>query len=180
MKTKRIVSYLISMLLVALLMINCANLDYVARASGLSQEYINQIPENAELIIVEKDVSADDLFDELYDILIIRGHRIDNHNNKTHYLTTVGKKVDDKGLMNAGLLQRMIVNVTDSDGTARLLIRTEWNIPISSFDSARTGVKMDEYDWKPATLKNVGREGVCFAESVLVAREINDSRISYK
>lgn len=167
MNVKRLSSYLVSTLLVALLMTSCGSISMLSEQSGLSESYLNQIPKDSELIIVEKSVSADELFAEIYDILIERGHRITNHNNERHYLTTEGKKLTDK------ILQRMTINVSEKGGVSKLSIRTEWQ----GMGYSMYGKVISE--WYVGKMKP-DASGVAFAESVVIAKKIKDGKISYE
>lgn len=167
MKTKRTTIYLLTTVFIVLLTTSCGSISMLSEQSGLSENYLNQIPKDSELIIVEKDVSDDELFAEVYDILIERGHRITNHNNERHYLTTEGKKLTDK------ILQRVTINVSEKGETSKLTIRTEWQ----GSGYSLYGKVISE--WYIAKMKP-DASGVAFTESVVIAKKIKDGKISYE
>lgn len=175
MKIKRRVSYTASIILVSLLMLGCISTSHISKTSGLSQEYLNMITKDAETIIVEKhNTSADDLFEEVYGILLDRGHRISNDNKERHYIATEGKDAGES------TTQRMIINISESKSKSEMKIRTEWKAGTEAMMGASmfAGVGINQ-EWTTAKWE-AGRPGIAFGESVAIAAAIVDGVVSYK
>lgn len=175
MKTKRVASLLASLVLTALFMTSCIGTSHVSKTSGLSQDYLNMITKNAEVItVVKHDTPADVLFEEVYGILLDRGHRISKDDKERHYIATEGKDAGES------TVQRMIINISENTNNSEMKIRTEWKAGTEAMMGASmfAGVRINQ-EWTTAKWE-AGRPGIAFGESVAIASAIKNGIVSYK
>lgn len=153
-----------------LLLTSCVSMSHITKTSGLSERYLKDIPKEAKVVIVQKNISADKLYDEVYTILLARNHRIAKDDKERHYITTEGKDVGED------TYQRMIITITESGGISKMKITGEWK---ASAGIAQVAGMTLSQDWAVAKW-GIDRLGIAFAESVAVAYEIEGGRISYE
>jgi len=166
----------ITIFFIAILLTGCYTAQQLSQTSGLSEPAIAEVPSGAKVIIAEvenNDVSA--LFDEVMDILIERGHRIENSDKERHYVTTEGKSLGES------TLQRMNIFIsTLSETNCRVTIRTDWKPgtqgqAVASFVA---GININA-EWEEASWE-INRLGIALAESIMVAKQINKATIRYE
>jgi len=161
--------------LTAFLLCGCISYSHIATTSGVQVKDLSEIPAGSKTIIVYKDnVSGSDLYEEVYSILIKRGHRISKDDEKRHYLTTEGRDVGQS------TLQRMTIVVTENETYSQMRISTEWKggTEAAAMATAMGGIPVQS-NWATAKWE-VNRLGIAFAESVAIAKAIPNSRISYR
>ncbi|MFO8128582.1 MAG: hypothetical protein R6T99_01610 [Bacteroidales bacterium] len=175
MKLKRFLNYFAMFILLSSLMIGCIGVSHISQTSGVSIGYLAYIPENAKFVILDKDnISADSLYEEVYVVLLSRGHRIFKDDKERHYITTEGKDLGQS------TLQRMTIVVTEKENGSQLKIATEWKggTQASITATAISGIPVNP-DWEVAKWVT-GRQGIAFAESVAIVSEIQGGSISYE
>jgi hypothetical protein len=174
MKLTRFSNFAMS-ILISSLMIGCISVSHISTTSGVKEEYLSNVPKGAEVVIVNKNnISADSLYEEVYTILLSRGHRILKDDKERHYITTEGKDVGQS------TLQRMTLVITEKENSSQLRITTEWKggTEASAMATAMSGIPIQS-DWSLAKWE-INRLGIAFAESVAIANEIKDGKISYE
>ena len=121
----------------------------------------------------KNNISADSLYEEIFTILISRGHRIIKDDKGRHYLVTEGKDVGQS------TLQRMTLVITEIANNSKLKITTEWKAGAEAQNSstAITGIPVQS-SWAIARW-GIDRPGIAFAESVAIANEIENGIISF-
>lgn len=155
-------------------MIGCISTSHIATTSGVKESQLKDIPKGAKDVIIEKDVSADELYEAIYSALLLRGHRISKEDKGRHYITTEGKDIGES------TLQRSTIAITEENGIAKATIRTEWKAGTEAAMGASMFAGVAVFaDWTQAKWES-GRPGIAFAESVSVANEVKDGRISFK
>ena len=155
---------------VLFLLTSCVSMSHITSTSGLKEDYLKDIPKEAKVVIVQKNISADKLYDEVYTILLARNHRIAKDDKDRHYITTEGKDVGED------TYQRMIITITESGSTSNMRITGEWK---ASAGIAQVAGMTLSQDWAVAKWR-IDRLGIDFAESVAVAYEIEGGRKSYE
>lgn len=159
--------------LVLFLLTSCVSMSHITETSGLNEDFLKEIPKEAKVVIIQKNISADKLYDEVYTILLSRNHRIAKDNNETHYITTEGK---DVGL---DTFQRMNIFITESGGMSIMKITAEWKPTVKTTDIVSAMAGRSNKSWIVAKW-STDRHGIAFAESVAIAKEIRDGYISYE
>ena len=156
-------------------MMGCISVSNITTTSGVEESLLSNIPEESKLIIVDKkNISADSLYEEIYTILLSRGHRISKDDKSRHYITTEGKGVGQS------TIQRMTVVVTENGNDSKMKITTEWKAgtEATATASSMSGMAIQS-EWGPAKWE-VNRLGIAFAESVAIASKIKNGNISYQ
>lgn len=163
---------LLSVLLI--LLTGCISTSHIAQTSGLSEVELKMIPKGAKEVILQKDVTASELYEEIYSSLLLRGHRIAKDDKERHYIMTEGKDVGQS------TLHRLTVLVTENEGKSSATIRTEWKPGTDAVMGASiaTGVGISA-DWSQSEW-TTDRLGLAFAESVAVANGVKDGKITFK
>ncbi len=175
MKKTELTKYFATSILISYLMISCVSVSHISSTSGVRAEYLKNIPKGAEVVIVDKNnISADSLYEEVYTILLTRGHRILKDDKNRHYITTEGKDVGQS------TLQRMVIVITENENSSKLKITTEWKAgtEASAMASSMSSIPIQS-DWSFAKWQ-IDRLGIAFAESVAIANEIKGGKISYE
>lgn len=146
----------------------------ISKTSGLNSEYLNRIPAGAEEIVITKVISPDSLYEEIYSILLSRGHRIDKDDKERYYLTTEGNDVGES------TLQRMVVLITEQEVESVAKIKTEWKPGTTAtiMASSMSDVPV-ESEWTKARWEN-NRLGIAFGESVVIAKQVEKAKIEYR
>ena len=167
MKLPKLTIILATLLLLSSAMTSCGSVIDIAATSGLNQSYLDQIPQGVSIVYVnKKNVSADSLYEEVFTVLLSRGHRISKEDKARLYITTEGKDVGE------WTMQRMAILIVETQDGADLKISTERK-------PRYQGSEGSMIDWGIA--RWVIHEGrVAFAESVAIATEIEDGTISYE
>lgn len=147
----------------ALFLSSCITVSHVAQTSGIDESKLKEIPENSSEVILEKDVTPQELFNEVYASLLLRGHRISKDDKERLYITTEGKDVGQS------TLQRSTIVVSEIDNGAKAVIKSEWKPGTSAAlgGSMFAGVALS-LEWEQATWVN-GRPGIAFAEAFAIA-----------
>ncbi len=172
---KRLSINLAILILMTMFVISCMSVSTISTTSGVQQDFLSTIPKGAKIIYVDKEnVTADSLYNELYSILLIKGHRIITDDKERHYIVTEGKDVGES----TG--QRMSIVVTEKDNISQLKITTEWKpgIVTMAFAIAASGIPIQS-EWMTASWQ-INRMGFAFAESAAIANGIKDGKISYE
>jgi hypothetical protein len=162
-------------IILSLLISSCGSILDIATVTGVKEESLNTIPKGARTIVVIKPgVSADSLYEELFTVLLSRGHRILKEDKVRHYITTEGK---DIGM---STLQRMTLVITDFGSNATLKINSEWKAgaEASLMASGISGLNYNA-DWASATWE-ISKLGIAFAEGLAVAQGIKNSSITFE
>lgn len=68
---KKVLLFLVSTVMIT----GCISTSHIAQTSGLSELELSSIPKGAKEVIVEKDIPAPELYEEIYTSLLSRGHR---------------------------------------------------------------------------------------------------------
>lgn len=155
---------------VLFLLTSCLSMSHITTTSGLDESSLKDIPKEAKVVVVQKNIPVDKLYEEVYTVLLTRNHRIAKDDKKRHYITTEGKDVGQD------TYQRVIVAIIEKGNTSTMRITTEWKA--SSNMAQIAGMTLSQ-DWATAKWE-VSRLGLAFAESVAIAREIKGGRISYE
>jgi hypothetical protein len=152
----------------------CIGVSYITATTGANESLIRDIPRGSKVVIVEKEnIEEDDLYNEVYDILLSRGHRIQKDDHVRHFITTEGKDVGES------TLQRMTLVVTGTANGAKLKITTEWKpgTQATLMATAVSGIPIFS-DWAEAKWE-INRLGIAFSESVVIASQIKNSYVYY-
>ncbi|MFA5587683.1 hypothetical protein [Proteiniphilum saccharofermentans] len=157
------------------LLSGCISMTHIAETSGIESEILKTVPKNATEVILKKDVSAIDLYNELYSSLLSRGHRIDRDDKERFYITTQGKDVGQS------TLQRSTIVVTEDSGTSTAVIRSEWKPGTTATlgGSMFAGVGISA-DWEKATWAETGRPQIAMAEAIAIGYGVKGAVISFK
>lgn len=169
------ISNLLAFVLLFSLMQACISVSQISATSGLEEEYLRNIPQYARIVYVEKNnITPDDLYEEVYTILLLRGHRILKDDKARHYITTEGKDIGQS------TLQRMTLVVIEEENGSKVKISTEWKggTEANATATAISGMPV-ESDWGMARWES-SRLGIAFAESVAIAKEIKNGEISFE
>lgn len=160
--------------LLVILLTGCIGVSHIAQTSGLSELELKKIPQGAKEVILQKDVTVSELYEEIYSSLLLRGHRIAKDDKERHYIMTEGKDVGQS------TLHRLTVLVTENEGKSTATIRTEWKPGTEAVMGASiaTGVGISA-DWSQATWL-ADRSGLAFAESAAIANGVKDGKITFK
>ena len=161
-------SNLTMQILISSLMIGCIGVSHISITSGVGENYLKNIPNGAEVVIVEKkNISADSLYEEVYNTLLSRGHRILRDDKERHYITTEGKDVGKS------TLQRMTLVINEKESSSQLRITTEWKggTEASAAATAASGIQVQSA-WAAAKWEKNSRLGIAFAESVAIAHQL--------
>ena len=175
MKKKKIIKRITILISVSVLIQSCISISNISNNSGVKQNYLTNIPKGAKVINVEKDnITIDSLYEEVYSILLLRGHRIFKDDKQRHYITTEGKAVGE------ATLQRMTLVVSENGNSSNLKITTEWKpgMEATMMAAAAGGIPVSS-DWAIAKWE-ISRLGISFAESVAIANKVRGGRISYR
>jgi hypothetical protein len=175
MRKKKIIKLLAILFFLSIFIQSCISVANISQNSGVKQNYLTKIPKGTKVIIVEKDnITADSLYEEVYTILLLRGHRIFKDDKQRHYITTEGKSVGE------ATLQRMTIVVSGNGDSTNLEIKTEWKpgMEATIMASAMSGIPVSS-DWAIAKWE-INRLGISFAESVAIANKIKNGRVSYR
>lgn len=159
---------------IILIVNSCGSVSQISQTSGLSIARLNTIPSDANIVKVYKeDISAIDFYDEVFNILLSRGHRISKDDAERLYITTEGKDVGES------TLQRMNLLINEVENGSQLVITTEWRAgtQASAMAVAISGLPVQS-QWEEASWE-ISRLGVAFAESVAIAVSIENGIISY-
>lgn len=162
-------------ILLSILMLSCISISQISTTSGVNEEYLSNIPKGARIVVVDKkNISTDSLYEEVYAILLFRGHRILKDDKEKHYITTDGKDVGQS------TLQRMTLITSKKENGSQLKITTEWKggTEASAAATAISGIHI-QADWFLAKWE-ISRLGIAFAESVSIAKEIKDRIVTYE
>jgi hypothetical protein len=111
-----------SIILLVLILSSCGiTLNTISDYYGIDKNLLYDIPENSEVIIVEKsNYNIDELYEDIFRILIERGHRISKDDKVRHYITTEGIDIG------YSTLQRMTITLKQIENKASIRILTEW------------------------------------------------------
>jgi hypothetical protein len=175
MKMKNIITKTGISIFVLIFMQSCVSVSMISSMSGVKQKILTDIPKGVRIINVKKhNISADNLYEEVYNILLTRGHRIFKDDQKRHYITTEGRDIGES------TLQRMIIVISENGKDSNLKITTEWKAgsDATTTASAMSGINVYS-DWAIAKWE-ISRLGISFAESVAIACEINGEEITYE
>jgi len=175
MKKKKIIKRIAISIFVSIFLQSCISVSNISKNSGVNQRQLTNIPKGTKVINVEKDnITTDSLYEEVYSILLLRGHRIFKDDKQRHYITTEGKAVGE------ATLQRMTLVVSENGNSINLEIRTEWKpgMEATMMASAVSGIPVSS-DWAIAKWE-ISRLGISFAESVAIANKIKGGRVSYR
>ena len=175
-KIKRSVIAVTSFLFLSIFLSSCASVSTVSKWSGIQEDYLTNIPKETKTIFVEKQSSADVLFEEVTQILLDRNHRIIKEDKARHYILTEGKDVGES------TYQRMTLLITSKkEGISTLKITTEWKPGMMAMALASSLSKINglQSDWLIAKWE-YNRLGIAIAESVAVAHAIVNNKISYE
>ena len=153
---------------------SCITKSLISETSGVNTSELNNIPNGAKEIIIERSGTAEELYNDLFTALLSRGHRIDKDDKERGYITTEGHDVGQS------TTQRMTIVISEKDISAKANIITEWKAGTEAamFASGLSGIQILS-DWSKATWET-GRPGIAFAESVAVAKKVVGGLISYK
>jgi hypothetical protein len=167
---------LISLPIIILLVITgCMGVSHISTSSGIDTGSLNQIPKGSKVIFAEKkDISINDYYEEVLKILMLRGHRILKEDKQRYYITTEGKDVGQS------TLQRMTLFITSENNSCILKINTEWKggTEAAAMATAMSGIPVHS-DWAIASWE-INRLGMAFAESLAIAKEINNAEIFFE
>ena len=143
---------------------SCVSVSMISSISGVKQKILTDIPKGVRIINVKKyNISADNLYEEVYNILLTRGHRIFKDDQKRHYITTEGRDIGES------TLQRMTIVISENGKDSNLKITTEWKAgsDATTTASAMSGINVYS-DWAIAKWE-ISRLGISFAESLAIA-----------
>jgi hypothetical protein len=154
------------------MMAGCDSVSLVSR--DLKTDYLKKIPHLANRIYVTtQSVPADDMFDELLNILLSENYMTVIVDKERHYITTETKDVGHS------TLQRMTFSIQEKGNDSQLTITTEWKSGAKALGFAFpvTGFSLQE-NWSPTRWEK-NRLGIAFAGSAAIANEFKDSSVSY-
>lgn len=174
MKSKKTMRHFTVLFLFSFFLLGCISVSHISVTSGVPMDNLREIPIGSRTVFVDKtNISADKLYEEVYTILLSRGHRILKDDKERLYITTEGKDVGQS------TLQRMTIVITEQDSNSQLKITTEWKggTEASAAASAMSGVAVHS-NWAMAKWE-INRLGIAFAESVAIAKEIKNGIISF-
>jgi len=167
-------SVLVVITLLVFLMAGCHCTSEVAKTSDPKTDYLKKIPHLANRIYVTKpDVTADNLCDELLNILATRNHMTVVVDKEKHSIITETKDVGHS------TLQRMRFDIRDNGNGAQIMITTEWRSGSKAvgFAFPVAGFSLQE-NWAPTQWEK-NRLGLAFAESAAVANDFKNSNVTY-
>lgn len=152
---------------------SCIGLSHIAQTSGLNEDDLSLIPKDASEVIIEKDIPALEMYNEIYSSLLLRGHRIDKDDKERYYITTEGKDVGQS------TLQRSTIVINENNGTSKAIIRSEWKPGTTATmgTSMFAGIALST-DWEQAKWET-GRPGIAFAEGYSIAKSVN-GKVSFR
>ncbi len=161
------------LLILGILCTGCMSYSYVIDNSELTDADLPTIPKEASIIEITSDLPASDLYDQIYKVVISRGHRIQHENREMLNFNTEGKDVG------SSTYQRMNVVVSELESGSKVRIDTEWKAgyEAEAFARAVSGIHVDA-SWSKASWKG-SRLGLALAESIVIAKQVNGT-ISYK
>lgn len=146
---------------------------HIHENTGVPERELMNIPDNARTIIVKKKTTADSLYNEFYNALLTRGHRIANSDNQRLFINTEGKNIG------MSTLQRMTVIVNEQSGYAVIRIQTEWmaGTQATAMASSLSGVHIDS-NWEISRW-SIDRSGNAFAESIAVVLSLDGISVDF-
>lgn len=153
---------------------SCIGVSHIMSISGANESLLREIPKGSKIVIVEKpNASEDELYNEVYKILLSRGHRVQKDDPVRHFITTEGKDVGES------TLQRMTIVVTAITNGAKLTINTEWKggTDANIMATAVSGIPIYS-TWAEAKWE-VNRLGIAFSESVVIGSQIENGYLYY-
>ena len=171
-ESKTIYQQLLLTFIISIFCSSCIGVSHIIATTGASESLVNEIPKGAKVVFVEKEnITEADLFNEVYTILLSRGHRIQKDDPNRYYIMTEGKDVGQS------TLQRMTLVVTKTEKGAKLKINTEWkpgtgtNIMVAGATSIPVYLDWAEAKWE------INRLGIAFSERLVLARQLKASHL---
>lgn len=161
-------------ILSVILSLGCVSVQNIASISNLPEETLSTIPKGAKSVVIRQNNStADMLYEEIFAILLDRGHRILKDDKERHYITTEGKDVGES------TLQRMTIVIKKQPSYIQAKITTDWKpgTEAAAMATAMSGLTM-QIEWSEALWES-NRLGIAFAESVAVASDVEQADIFY-
>jgi hypothetical protein len=159
----------------AFLMAGCHSISKVSETGDLKAEISKKIPHLSNRIYVTKQgASADKVFDELLDILILSNHMTLLVDRERHIVTTDTKDVGHS------TLQRMTFVIEEKDNDAQIKITTQWRSGANAvgFAFPVAGYSLQE-DWAPTQWEK-NRLGIAMVESNAIANKFDKGIVSYE
>ena len=167
MKLSKPTILLATLLLLLSAITSCRSVIDIAALSDLNQHYLDQIPQGVSIVYVnKKNVSTDSIFEEVFKVLLYRGHRISKEDKARLYITTEGKDVGEWTML------RMAILIVETQNGADIKISTEWKPRYQDSEDSLI-------DWGVAKWGTY-KGSVAFAESLVIANEIENGIISYE
>ncbi|NLH53712.1 MAG: hypothetical protein GX459_12800 [Bacteroidales bacterium] len=154
------------LIFVSIITTGCITIGTLSQVSGLSKDYLNEVPPYSKMIYIEKEnVPIDKLYDELLGIIIDRNHRIVKDDRQMHYIVTEGRDVGQS------TLQRMTISIKQTNNLCIAKIATEWKAGTEAMmmANAMSGIVANS-DWATAYMAP-SRPGIAFTESLRIAKE---------
>jgi hypothetical protein len=155
---------------------SCISINTVSTTSGLSNDYLKTIPSNANTVIISKEnTTLDSLYEEIFTVLLERGHRILKDDKERHYITTEGKDVGQS------TLQRMTIVISQNSKITQAKISTEWKAGThaTTMANSMSGLTVIA-DWAKSNWQPESRLGIAFAESVAIAKKVKNAKVTYE
>ncbi len=165
----------IVLILSALLMTGCQTTSRVAHPGSLKAEISRKIPHLSNRIYVTmQDVSADQAFDELLNILAMSNHLTLVTDREKHIVLTDTKDVGHS------TLQRMAFVIEEKGSDAQIKITTQWRSGANAvgFTFPVAGYSLQENWAKTQWEKN--RLGIAMAESNAIANQFDKGIVAYR
>src|SRR5690606_443390 len=110
------------------LLAGCISTNHISSTSGLNQSDLDAIPASAkEIYVTVPGATPQALHEQVVNILIARGHRIQREDKERLYVTTEGKDVGES------TLQRMVITTTEVPNVGAVTkIVSEWRAGTSA------------------------------------------------
>jgi hypothetical protein len=153
--------------------LNCASTLDLAKAVNTDEAFLKAIPKNSNYVILSKECSALELFNEIEDILLNRSHRILNSNKEKFYINTDSK---DLGFSTN---HRVNITITNENNFSKAKFYTEWmpGTEATMITNAFSGLNFTP-QWTKAKAGN-DRPGLAFAESAAIAKSVKNSTLQF-
>jgi hypothetical protein len=159
----------------AFLMAGCHSISKISESGDFNAEISKKISHLSNRIYVTKQgVSADKVFDELLDILVLNNHMTLLTDRERHIVTTDTKDVGHS------TLQRMTFVIEEKGDDAQIKITTQWRSGANAvgFAFPVAGYSLQE-DWAPTQWEK-NRLGIAMAESNDIASKFDKGIVSYE
>lgn len=142
--------------------------------SFITKDEYKMIPKGSEIIEVYSDQKPDDLFKNVYSLLLENGFRIEKENKEMHTISTDGKDIGQS------TLGRFNIFIKENNSGSLLTLRSEWKPGADAQMMAGAMSGLNIYSqWNTARFGDTGRPDLVFSYSVSFAKKISNN-IKYR